>query len=149
MPKLSSGRHVAIVPIALVDLFRYAEHETFYRRVLFFRLRVRKPADLLRSIPVVRFDETRGEPPNAPACRTGFNVADVLDGKTDWSAQEVDEFRHWLDTDPRLAGELQAAFDEINDVIRDSPFWMEDARRMDAEDLGEDPDTWLRDEPPQ
>ncbi|MCA8967517.1 MAG: hypothetical protein KDC48_21730 [Planctomycetes bacterium] len=149
MPKLSSGRHVAIAPFALVDLFRYAEHEEFYRRVLLFRLRLRKPADLLRSVPVARFDETAGEPPNAPAYRTGFNVADVLDGKAGWTEQEVDEFRHWLDTDPRLPGELQAAFDEINDVIRDSPFWMEDARRMDAEDLGEDPDTWLRDEPPQ
>lgn len=61
--------------------------------------------------------EGEGEPPDAPSYSSGYCVADVLEGCSDFSADEIEEFREYL-TEPRVASWLKKQFLELHLVIQ-------------------------------
>lgn len=86
------------------------------------RVHAATPQRLRDHLVIGYFVEGQGTPPDAPSYNTGYCVADVLDGRTDWSAAEVEEFRQFLD-EPRFNAWLQAQFDEIDQAIQSNPMW--------------------------
>lgn len=78
--------------------------------------------------------EGQGTPPNAPSYDSGFCVADVLEGRTDWSPDEVEEFRRFLD-EPRIGAWLQVQYDEIDDAIRNNAVWGSQLANEESDDI--------------
>lgn len=78
MPKLKSGRHFGLEPRSLEDGATTGTSEQMYAFILAYRLKVKTPEDICDFLPVIYFKEGEGEPPNAPAYRSGFLVRDVL-----------------------------------------------------------------------
>ena len=62
-------------------------------------------------------------PPDALCYDSGFLVKDVLQGKADWSEDEIREFDNWLHSNRKVEIFLTAQFNEINTAIRDSVVW--------------------------
>jgi hypothetical protein len=122
MPQLKSGRHVGVSIRSYIDALTAGQEESMYFAIVALRLNVVTPEALRDHVLIVYFDESKGAPPHAPAYSSGYCVADVLEGRTDWSLDEVEEFRAFL-TEPRFAHWLQAQFDALNQVIRDHPLW--------------------------
>jgi len=120
MPKLCSGRHVGVTAELLLDRIRYGEDHIIYGTIVAYRLSVHSPAELLRVLPVAYFDESKGEPPNAPAYPSGFTVAQALAGEAGWSAEEIEDFKRWTGEE-RVQRWLAEQYAEINAAIRASP----------------------------
>lgn len=123
MPQLSSGRHVALSASPYLDALRAEHDESKYFAVVALRLHAGTPQALRDQLVVGYFVEGQGTPPDAPAYNSGYCLADVLEGRTDWSPDEVDDLRQFVEHDPRFGPWLQARFDEINEAIRDNPVW--------------------------
>lgn len=122
MPQLRSGRHFALAP-PRTDAFRFGTDAEIYRLIVAYRLEVPSVKELCLICPVVYFDTTQGMPPDAPRYLSGYNLREVLEGKAGWSEAEIAEVRQWAETDLRLCDWLSTLFDEINQIIRDSPIW--------------------------
>ncbi len=123
MPKLKSGRHFGLEPRSLAVGATTGTSAQMYAFVIAYRLEVQTPADLANFLPVIYFKEGEGEPPNAPMYRSGFLVKDVLAGKANWSIDEVEELRLWLETNESLKAWLTENFAEVDREIRNSPLW--------------------------
>lgn len=126
MPKLRSGRHFALEQRTSLESAMASSSEEVYALVLLYRLEVKKPEDLALFLPVVYFEEGKGEPPNAPKYRSGFLVMDVLDGKAGWTADESEELMSWIKDNEPLKAVLNKKFAEIDLAIRNSPLWDSD-----------------------
>lgn len=122
MPQLRSGRHVGLCTSPYLDAIRSGPEPSTYFAIVALRIHAPSPAELLHHTLIVYFHEDEGTPPDAPAYRSGYCVGDILDGRSDWSADEVAEFRAWLKNDQSQRW-LQAQFDEIDQEIRDNPIW--------------------------
>jgi hypothetical protein len=122
MPQLKSGRHVALSASPYLDALAAERDETKYFAIVALRLHASTPEALRDHLVIGYFVEGEGTPPHAPSYNSGYCVADALEGRIDWSADEIEEFRQFLD-EPRIGLWLQAQFDEINDAIRDNPVW--------------------------
>ncbi len=122
MPQLRSGRHVAISASPYLDVLAAEKDESKYFAAVALRLHASSPETLRKHLVIGYFVEGEGTPPQAPSYNSGYCVADVLEGGTDWSADEVEEFRQFLD-EPRIVIWLQAQFDKVDDAIRDNPVW--------------------------
>lgn len=123
MPKLKSGRHIGVEPARLLDAVKFGTPEEIYFIVLTYRLSVRGPEDIRQILPVIYFDQEKGEPPDAPMYRSGFMVKDVLAGKAGWDADEISEFDSWLKQDKALNAWLSKNFKEIDQAIKSSLLW--------------------------
>lgn len=123
MPRLLTGRHVAILVLRLIDYVAFGTDVNVYAFVAAFRQSVREPSDIRVLLPVLYFEEDQGDPPDAPAYASGFLVQDVLSGKAGWSSEEIREFRMWLDANDLLAAWLIENFDAINAAVQMSPAW--------------------------
>lgn len=122
MPQLTSGRHVALSASPYLDALSSEKDESRYFAILALRLHANSPQALRDHLVIGYFVEGEGTPPDAPSYNSGYCVADVLEGRSDWSAEEVDEFRQFLD-EPRIGDWLQAQFDEIDDAIKNNTVW--------------------------
>lgn len=122
MPQLKSGRHVALSASPYLDALSSDKDESRYFAILALRVHANSPQALRDHLVIGYFVEGQGTPPDAPSYNSGYCVADVLEGRSDWSADEVEEFREFLD-EPRIGGWLQAQFDEIDDAIKNNPVW--------------------------
>jgi hypothetical protein len=137
MPQLKSGRAVGVSASPILDQIRYGTDESVSAVIVAYRLTVRSPSDLRDFLTVCYCREAEGVPPNARLYSSGFLVKQVREGKAGWSRDEIDEFGHWLDTDPRVAEWLIGQFDEIDAAIRESVIWDtafwtdDDSRRPD------------------
>lgn len=123
MPQLKSGRRFGLEPRSLADGATTGTSEQMYAFVLTYRLEVHTPEDLCGFLPVIYFKEGEGDPPNAPAYRSGFYVTDVLEGKAGWSEDEIDELKAWLAGNEQLKAWLKKNFVEVDLAIRNSPLW--------------------------
>ena len=121
MPKLSSGRHVSVAPLSLLEQIKFGEEFKVYQLIFVYRMAVQEPKDLRNVLPVIYFLEGQGEPPDAPQYESGHLVQDVLDGKAGWSEIEIEDFKKWLETDPALNDWVNTNFKEIDEAIRNSP----------------------------
>lgn len=122
MPQLKSGRHVALSASHYLDALSSELEESRYFAAVALRVHAATPQKLRDHLVIGYFVEGQGTPPDAPSYNTGYCVADVLEGRTDWSADEVEEFRQFLD-EPRFNAWLQAQFDEIDQAIQSNPMW--------------------------
>jgi hypothetical protein len=118
---LKSGRYVVVSASPFLDaLAAELEESSKYFAIVALRAHARTPAALRDHLVVGHFIDGLGTPPDAPCYNAGYTVADVLEGRTDWSADEIDEFRQFLD-EPRMNTWLQDQIDEIDRTIRLSP----------------------------
>lgn len=122
MPQLKSGRHVALSASPYLDALSSEKDESRYFAILALRVYANSPQALRDHLVIGYFVEGQGTPPDAPSYNSGYCVADVLEGRSDWSADEVEEFRRFLD-EPRIGDWLQAQFDEIDSAIKNNPLW--------------------------
>jgi hypothetical protein len=122
MPQLKSGRHVAISASPYLDALASNKDESRYFAMIALRLHANTPQALRDHLVIGYFVEGEGTPPDAPSYNSGYCVADVLEGRGDWSADEVEEFRQFLD-EPRIGTWLQEQFDEIDDAIKNNSVW--------------------------
>ncbi len=131
MPQLKSGRHVALSASPLLDKIKCGSDVSVSAAIMAFRLSVSSPQQLRDFLTVGYFQESEGNPPNAPSYSSGFLVKDVLEGKAGWSEEEIREFENWLNTSPEVNQWVSEQFKEINTVIRNhvvwgTPFWTDD-----------------------
>lgn len=122
MPQLKSGRHVGLSARAYLNALTSGPDESQYFAIVALRLNVPSPEALRDHLIVGYFVEGEGTPPNAPCYHSGYSVADVLNGCWDWSADEIAEFRIFLNSEPHIAWR-QAQFDELNQAIENSSVW--------------------------
>jgi hypothetical protein len=122
MPTLKSGRCVGITIDPYLDALSRGSDESQYFAVVALRLKASTPEAFGDQVVVVEFDRSTGVPPEADLLDACWSVDDVLQGRSGWSADEVDEFQAFLAT-PRARERLRAAHAEFNLAIRGSPVW--------------------------
>ncbi len=125
MPQLASGRHVALSISPYLDALTHGSDESRYFATVALRLNASNARALRGHVVVGCFDDGAGTPPDAPCHDSGFCVDDILQGRSDWRADEVEEMRAILAT-PRFEAWLQAQFEELDQAIRDNPLWKSD-----------------------
>jgi hypothetical protein len=126
MPQLKSGRHVALSASPYLKALASGPDESRYFAVVALRLNAPTPDALVKHLVIGHYLDGTGTPPNAPCYNSGYCVADILEGRSDWSPDEVDEFRNFITQDPRFKTWLQAQFDELNHAIEVNPLWESD-----------------------
>jgi hypothetical protein len=123
MPQLKSGRHVGISADPLIKTIKFGTDVHVSAVIMAYRMSVTSPDKLKDFLSVAYFREGEGTPPDAPSYDSGFFVRDVLAGKADWSEDEVQEFRTWLDTNEKINAWIAREFEVINAAIRDNLVW--------------------------
>lgn len=126
MPQLKSGRHVALSISPYFDALIHGPDESKYFAVVALRLNAATPDALRDHLVVDYFVEGEGTPPDAPSYNSGYCVADVLEGRSDWTPEEVAEFRAFLSSEPRFGPWLQAQFEELDQAIQGNSVWEAD-----------------------
>lgn len=120
MPQLESGRHVAVGEPGLIEAVRQADETGALNAVMLTRTSIHDTRDLVGLLPVVYFDESRGTPPDCPKYPSGLLVHEVLEGQSDWSDDEVAEFRSWIENHAGLHGWLADYLVRLDEAIRAS-----------------------------
>lgn len=134
MPRLSTGRHVALGVNPYLDALASASDEERYFAIVALRLHASTPAALLPHVAIIYFVEGKGDPPKAPAYSSGYCVADVLEGRSDWSPVEVGEFRRFIEGDERVRPWLEKHFAELDHAIRTNAVWQSELLAGDDDD---------------
>lgn len=125
MPQLKSGRQFILSCSPLKHALSSGTNEQMYYRILQYRLSVHSAVDILPLATIGYFDLTGNGPPSGTTHDAGFTAGDVLEGLTDWSSEEVEEFRAWSVGDA-VDQWLVDQFGDINETIKNSPVWASD-----------------------
>lgn len=125
MPQLKSGRHVAISSIPFLNALESRHAESRYFATLALHHHVTTPDILCANLIVGYFLEGEGTPPYAPMYSSGYRVADVLEGRSDWQPDEVEEFREFLQS-PRNQSWLQREFARVADACQNNATWIQE-----------------------
>ena len=123
MPQLKSGRHVAFSTSPYLDALGAEKDEAKYFAIFALRVHASTPQALRDHVVIGYFVEGEGTPPHSPSYNSGYCVADVLEGRTDWSPDDIEDLRQFMTHDLRFGPWLQAQFGDINVAIRDNPVW--------------------------
>lgn len=125
--KLAGGPHVAVVGEMLLgaDLRTAA---TMQAAADLFRHSVPTAADLRGVLPVVYFSDERQGARGHHMTPSGHLVRDVLEGKSDWPSEHVEQFRAWVASHDGLNSWLEAHLDEVWMATRRSSTWLESTR---------------------
>lgn len=134
MPQLSSGRHVAVSISPYLDALADGPDESRYFAVVALRLHAATPEALRDHVVIAYFVEGQGTPPDAPYYNSGYSVGDVLSGRSDWTPDEIEDLRKFLD-EPRMIDWLRHEFAEIDRAIRENPVWDSELVNMDSGDF--------------
>jgi len=130
MPKLSStGRHVALQLRSMASLATEGTDEQLYIFIVTYRLNISAPSDLVQYLPVMYFETGSGIPPDCPRFDSGYLVRDVLSGAAGWSAEEIDEFRAWLEHNDALDEWAAQEFVAVDHAIKTSRYWQSELAR--------------------
>jgi hypothetical protein len=132
VPQLESGRHVALGEPGLVEAVSQEYENGALKAALIARTSIRKDWDLVEVLPVVYFDESQGAPPDCPQYPSGYLVFEIFEGVSDWSEDEVSDFRAWLENDAGLQEWVADYRRRLDEAIRTSPHW----RIEEVEELG-------------
>ena len=132
MPQLKSGRHIALSASPYLNALAAEKDESRYFAIVALRAHASTPNALRDHLVIGYFEQGQRTPPDAPSYDSGFCVSDVLEGRSNWSADEVEEFRQLLE-EPRMVNWLQTQFDEISDAIRDNMVWASELLANDLE----------------
>lgn len=136
MPQLPSGLRVALSVSPYQDALLVDNENSAYYAVLALLFHASTPEDLLRQAVVGVIPE--GLPDTGPAYRSGYCVVDVLEGRSDWSSDDIGAFREFLGTE-RVQAWLQQEFDALMKAVQEHPVWQsplcegfDDTERIDA-----------------
>lgn len=141
MPQLKSGRHVAFSASPYLDALMSGSDESRYFAVVTLRLNAPTPERLRDHLVIGYFVDGQGVPPDAPSYDSGFCVADVLEGRSDWNRDEIEEIRAFMNNEPRFGPWLQAQFDELNQAIETNPVW--DSELLESDPASDDIDACM------
>ena len=123
MPQLRTGRRFGLSVYPYLQVLQSGSSEQQYYAVVALRINASSPIALRDHVVIAYFSEDQGTPPNAPTYNSGLSVADVLDGRADWSRDEVDEFRAFIMDDSRLGPWLDQRYSEIESAIQNCSLW--------------------------
>ena len=123
MPQLKSGRHVAASASPIMGIIQHGSDNDVSAAIMAFRLSVHSAEELRDHLTVGYFRENEGTPPNAPSYDSGFSIKDILEGKSDWSEEEVSEYRTWLETNENFKQWLLKQYEEIDSAIKKHKVW--------------------------
>lgn len=123
MPQLASGRHVALDEPGIIEAVGQEYANGALKAALIARTSIRKDWDLVEVLPVFYFDESKGTPPDCPQYPSDYLVFEILEGKSDWSEDEVSEFRAWIENDAGLRKWITDYRRRLDEAIRTSPHW--------------------------
>lgn len=123
MPQLQSGRHVAVGEPGLVEAITQGDEDSALATIMHSRASIRDTRDLVDLLPVVYFNESEGTPPDCPRYPSGLLVHEVLEGQSDWSDEEVAEFRSWIENHAGLHRWLADYLERLDDAIRNARIW--------------------------
>ena len=123
MPQLKTGRHVAFSVNPYLDALSDGSDDSRYFAISTLVMHASTPDALRDHVLICCFIEGEGTPPDAPVYFTGYCIGDVLEGRTDWNPDEVDELRSFVMHEPRFTQWLQGQFDAIDSKIRNNPVW--------------------------
>lgn len=123
MPQLKTGRHVAFSVTPYLDALSDDSDEVRYFAIIALAIHASSLDELRDHVLICCFVEGEGTPPDAPVHYTGYCIGDVLEGRTDWNPDEVDELRSFVMHEPRFTQWLQDQFDAIDTAIRNNPVW--------------------------
>lgn len=126
MPQLESGQHVAVAEPGLVEAVTQADEAGALNAVMATRTSIQDQRDLVELLPVVYFDEREGTPPVCPQYPSGLLVQDVLEGQSDWSDDEVSDFRSWVENNAGLQDWLAGYLERLDEAIKKSRSWQGD-----------------------
>lgn len=138
MPQLKSGRYVGLAPSPLLALIKFGSDTSVSAAIIAYRLSISSPQQLRDYLTIAYYRQCdENPPPDALSYDSGFLVKDVLEGKADWSEDEIREFDNWLTANPKVEMFLTEQFDKINTAIRDSVVW---TTPLWTDDESEEPD---------
>lgn len=123
MPQLQSGRHVAVSEPGLIEAISQGDETVALGVIMGSRLSIRNTRDLVELLPVVYFEDSAGTPPNCPKYPSGLRVHEVLNGHSDWSDEEVEEFRSWIENNEGLHQWLAGYLERLDDATRNARIW--------------------------
>ena len=131
MPQLSTGRKVAVYlsplgellgnPYAhLSDLGKIRELKHLYERLKIMTFVAEESSE--SNAPDMNVDSRNlHELEGMRSITLDYSVQDVIDGKADWSKQEVSEFKKWL-----VTGGVEERCREVLEAIQDIKLKLED-----------------------
>ena len=120
--QLLTGRRVAISIHPYIRAVTKGPDTSMYFAVTTIRLHAADPGKLCGYLAVGYLDELESTGAEPIWRDSGYGVADILEGRTDWTSPEVEEFRNLIDSG-RFQSWLQDAYIELNAAIKDSPLW--------------------------
>lgn len=120
--RLRSGRQIALTADPYLDLLASDSDETRYFAIVVIRLNVATPIALSSQLVVCYFGESRNAL-DSFYFNSGYCVADIFEGHSDWDSEEIKELKALLEDQLRVAPWVQAQFDEIDRAIRENPVW--------------------------
>lgn len=123
MPQLTTGRHVAFSVTPYLDALSEGSDDSRYFAISALAMHASTPDALRDHVLICCFIEGEGTPPDAPVYFTGYCIGDVLEGRTDWNPDEVEELRGFVMHGPRFSEWLQDQFDALDSAIRNNPVW--------------------------
>ncbi|HXG28345.1 MAG TPA: hypothetical protein VNJ47_05795 [Nevskiales bacterium] len=119
MPQLKSGRHFGLSIEWLLKDLREGSRNAINAAIIQARIKMGTPEKLKNHLGIYYFEEGQGEPPNAPCYFSGLLVQQVLDGKSDWSQEEVEELRLWLQTE-RIETWVKERHQEVHKAVSEA-----------------------------
>lgn len=122
MPQLKSGRHVALSISPYIKAVSTGRYESRFFAIVALRCNVPTPDALRDHVFIGHFGDNNTPTAQSACFSTGLCVDDVLRGWSDWTTEEVEEFRLFLD-EPRVQRWLGEQFDSLNNAIRDNHIW--------------------------
>lgn len=123
MPKLLSGRCVAVRPSSLLPALLQGSDEIVYGNIVAFRLEVPNPKALRRILRVLYCEDVEGKQPEESSTDSPFIVRQVESGASDWFTAEVQEFVAWLDSNGPLNRWLEVEYAAVHKAIKVHPIW--------------------------
>ena len=123
MPKLSSGRCVAVRRSSLLPALLQGSDEDVYGNIIAFRLKVPNPKSLRQVLRVLYCEDLEGKRPEESLTDSPYVVHQVESGASDWSTAEVEEFVVWLDGSDALNQWLAVEYAAVHEAIKAHPIW--------------------------
>lgn len=113
MPRLPSGRHVALSADYVLALARKGDLQLSFAVIL----EANAPEDLAPLINVICFRPIEGKDGPGDPYPSGLMLSDIGTEKCDWPADDVAFFNNWLASDVAQQW-MRNTFDELAELIR-------------------------------
>lgn len=131
--ELKSGRRTVLTARPYFQAIVSGSEDAQFYAISALRMNAARPETLCQQLVVEQDAQA------TPVC-----VSDILDGRTDWSLEEIKQLRESLTRSPEFSSWLEATFADLDACIRNSPVFGSNLVENDF-DLGNpNPDMILR-----